>query len=182
MKRIRLTENRLRSLIREVINRIMCEQTLYHCSDGEMRPQDYGMFLSEYPDFDYGNTIYGFEVEGLNIADYDTTLSYIQKYDLRNFDEVSDDEWIGQSDNVWDFWQEIKAGKLSKEEAYERLANTDWNEVMEHPGEKYKFLSQMRSDGFDGYYFEFWDGNMYYYIFDANKCKPLGIIDEDDDF
>ena len=189
--RIRLTENRLRQIIKEGIKDVLNEQILYHSTEerGMIKNQN-GIWLSAYPETDYGDIVYEFDVRGLNIADFNTVLNFVKKYDLRNFDEVTDDEFMGETDNVWDLWQQIKAGKLSKEEAYEKIGYYSWNGVLEHPY-SYKFPSKLKAAGYDGYMFEYYCGylNDYYYIFDPNKCKLIGEyegdeddFDEDDDF
>lgn len=177
-KRNGMSENILDRIIDESIICYLNEQVLYHCTpdEGKMRDRN-GIWLSNEPDPDcYGKYAYRFDIDGLKIADQSTSVKYVKKYDIRDFEDVCNDIRLSHIEEY--FESEIESGNITPQEAYEEIDDAWWEDVLTDPYEYY-FPRHLKDDGYDGYMFEY-DGYEYYYIFYPEKCKFLGKYDEED--
>lgn len=186
-KVIRLTESDLNHIIGMVLNEVNESNntiTLYHCFNDEPKTR-MGIWLSDGTDDAYGKKIAEFEIplSEFNIATDEQVINYIKKYDIRKFEDIMEDEfasgWLDDYiEELYDAWDEYeKTGKVSNSsELIEKIPYMSWAEIMEHPY-YYNFLKKLKSDGFDGYTFRYYDMgyNNYYYFFDPQKVMQYRV-------
>ena len=173
-----MSENILDRIIGESISRYLNEQVLYHCTpdEGKMKDRN-GIWLSNEPDPDcYGKYTYRFDIDGLRIAGQSTAVKYVKKYDIHDFEDVCNDIRLSHIEEY--FEPRIESGDITPQEAYERIDDAWWEDVLTDPYE-YDFPRHLKDDGYDGYMFEY-DGYEYYYIFYPGKCRFLGKYEDED--
>ena len=160
------TSDMLDRVISECLDRYLNEETLYRCYDDNIAGGDFIWLSDGYADDYYGKNTAEFNIplSRLRIADRDTVIRYIMKYDIPSWDDAMYDEYINYWVDNFD-WKRYERGEITDEEAYANIPIQSWTEVMEHP-DYYSFAERLREDGYDGYSFMYFgDGNPTYYAF-----------------
>lgn len=173
-------------IIKETVSRYLKNQLLiesdnakmlYHCYNGSIQGKNC-IWLSDSADNSYGRKTAEFSVplKEFAIADSDTVIEYIKKYDIPTWKDAMSDEYIDFGLEYFD-WKKYRNGKISDEEAYNQIPMKSWTEVMEHP-DYYNFPQALKNDGYDGYSFKYIDFAMptYYIFFDIAKILKYRTI------
>ena len=108
-KIIYLTEDKFRNIINKKINNNI---VLYRCFDKELENNNNFIWLSTTPDNTYGKVIAKFliPINKLKLADNETAINYIKKYDIKNFNDAINDECVERGMDFFD-WNAYKKWK-----------------------------------------------------------------------
>lgn len=157
---------------------------LYHSYDTDVQNKN-GIWLSETPQNEYGEKICSFIVDEnkLKIADFKTTIKYILNYDLKNINDIieNEDECVAHcvgTDEIINYLDdgipENEIFETVKQKAFDTnsISYVIFMEVMMHPF-YHNFYKYMQKDNYDGYSFpfEYDPSDNYYFIFYPEKIN-----------
>lgn len=181
----KLSHIKLNKIIDECIDKILKESSdvntiLYRCFDGNDIVNGEWIWLStNYADKQYGKHCSEFSIplNNFNIADSNTVIEYIKRFDIKDWSDAMYDEFIEQA-MEWFDWDAYKEGRISDDKAYNNIPSIAWTEVMEHPN-YYTFAERLKNDGYDGYCFTYLDSYAgyptYFAFFNAKEILPYQI-------
>lgn len=157
---------------------------LYHSYDIDVKNKN-GIWLSETPQNEYGEKICSFSVDEnkLKIADFKTTIKYILKYDLKNINDIieNEDECVTQCVGADEIIIDLDNG-IPENEIFETVKQKAFDtnsifyiifmEVMMHPF-YHNFYKYLQKNNYDGYSFpfEYDPSDNYYFIFYPEKIN-----------